>query len=124
MAKKYDSLLNMYKRMFGMIDSFHFNSQNTRSVFEKYIEVPTGSIVVPITHSSISDNRQLHDYNHPVLKLGFVGNEASYKGLPVLKKVIDRLNKQHLEAKLSLFVYGGRIGNDEKLINVAYKGRL
>lgn len=124
MDKKYDSLLNMYKRMYGMVDAFHFNSQNTRNVFEKYIDVPSDSAVVPITHSSIKDYRRLHDYNHPTLKLGFIGSEATYKGLPVLKRVIERLNSVGLESNISLVVYGGRLGVDEKLSNVVYKGRF
>lgn len=124
MDKGYETLLNKYRRMFSMVDVFHFNSQNTADVYMKYIDVPQSSKVVSITHGSIKDCRKPRTNVDSVLKLGFIGSEAPYKGLPMLKRVIDRLNAAGFCKKLHLSVYGGRIGVDEALNNVEYKGRF
>lgn len=124
MDKGYETLLNKYRRMFSMVDIFHFNSQNTADVYMKYIDVPQGSKVVSITHGSIKDCRKLRTNVDSILKLGFIGSEAPYKGLPLLKRVIGRLNADGFSEKLHLSVYGGRDGVDEALNNVEYKGRF
>lgn len=124
MAQEFKALLNTYKRMFGMVDVFHFNSQNARNVYEHYLSVPEISGVVPITHNGVADHRRVRNYDGKVLTLGFVGNEAPYKGLPMLKRVIARINEEGYEDRVRLIVYGGRVGADEVLTNVEYKGRF
>lgn len=124
MVQEYDTLLNTYKRMFGMVDVFHFNSQNTREVYEQYLQIPVKSAVVSITHNGVADHRRIRNYDDKNLKLGFVGSEALYKGLPMLKRVIARLNDEGFEERLLLSVYGGKVGIDEELRNVEYKGRF
>lgn len=124
MDKEFDILLKTYNRMFGMVDSIHFNSQNTADVYGKLIDVPKESVVVPITHSDIGDHRQLREYDHRELRLGFIGSESPYKGLPMLKRVIVQLDKEGFKEKISLSVYGGRNGNDDVCANVTYKGRF
>lgn len=124
MVQEYDTLLNTYKRMFGMVDVFHFNSQNTREVYEKFLTIPEKSAVVAITHNGVTDHRKVRAFNDRVLKLGFVGSKAPYKGLPMLKRVIARINTEGLEDSIHLSVYGGRTGIDEELKNVEYKGRF
>lgn len=124
MVKEYDELLKTFRRMFEMVDAIHFNSQNTADVFGLYVDVPKKSAVVSITHSGVSDHREQRKYDQSVLKLGFIGSEAPYKGLPLLKRVIARLNKEGKSEKVVLNVYGGRTGVDEKLGNVSYCGRF
>jgi len=124
MDKEYSSLIGIYKRMFEMVDAIHFNSPNTADVYGQYIDVPKESVVVPITHSGVGDHRKRRDYCEYELRLGFIGSEAPYKGLPMLKRVIGRLNEEGLKECLSLSVYGGRTGVDGELSNVVYKGRF
>lgn len=124
MAQEYTQLLNTYKRMYGMIDAFHFNSQNTADVYGKYIDIPADSKVISITHGSIQDHRKKREYNNEVLRLGFIGSEAPFKGLPLLKSVIAQLNQEGLGNKILLNVYGGRSGQDEYSYNIYYKGRF
>lgn len=107
-----------------MVDAIHFNSQNTAGVYEKYVDIPEESAVVAITHNGIKDWRNIRLYDENVLRLGFIGSEAPYKGLPMLKKVIGRLNSEGLEENIRLNVYGGRICVDEKCKNITYKGRF
>lgn len=124
MAQEYDKLLNTYQRMFEMVDAIHFNSRNTADVYGKYIDIPKESKVISITHSGVNDHRRIRQYDHSVLRLGFIGSEAPYKGLPMLKRVIAKLNNEGYKGRISLSVYGGRTGKDVSLDNVGYKGRF
>lgn len=124
MVNEYAALLETYQRMFDMVDAFHFNSQNTAEVYRRYIDIPASSKVIPITHSGIKDRRKVRCYDERLLRLGFIGSEAPYKGLPMLKDVINQLNKEGYSEKIALHVYGGRTGCDKKLPNVIYKGRF
>lgn len=123
MDKEYASLLDSYKRMLEMVDAFHFNSKNTADVYSRYLTIPDASKIIPITHGGISDRRRLRHYDEKVLRLGFIGSEAPYKGLPLLKEVIDDLNKKGFLDKICLNVFGGRTGVDNNLKNVHYRGR-
>ena len=107
-----------------MVDAFHFNSLNTAEVYGRYMDIPAASKVLSITHSGIKDRRKARCYDERQLRLGFIGSEAPYKGLPMLKDVITKLNKEGYSEKITLHVYGGRTGDDEKLPNVIYKGRF
>jgi glycosyltransferase involved in cell wall biosynthesis len=98
-----------------MVDAFHFNSQNTADVYGKYLDIPSASKVIPITHSGIHDRRKARSYDDRLLRLAFIGSESPYKGLPILKKVIAQLNKEGYTDKITLYVYGGRTGDDEEL---------
>ncbi len=124
MVEEYAALLRTYKRMFGMVDAFHFNSQNTAEVYGQYLDVPEASRVIPITHSDIQDHRRRKIFDEGLLRIGFIGNDTPYKGLPMLKEVIARLNAEGLTDKIVLSVYGGRTDLDEKVPNVKYKGRF
>lgn len=124
MDKEYEALLNSYRRMFSMIDAIHFNSQNTADVYSTYVNVPSGSRVLPITHRGVSDHRKIRSFDSSMLRMGFIGSEAPYKGLPMLKRVFSRLNSEGYASSLKLNVYGGRKGYDTELCNVQYKGRF
>lgn len=124
MDKKYAQLLDTYRDMFNMVDAFHFNSKNTADVFSKYVDVPMSSMTIPITHSGIKDKRKIRFYDNQLLRLGFIGSEAPYKGLPLLKEIISLLNKDGYRDKVVLHVYGGRIGQDDVCSNILYKGRF
>lgn len=110
--------------MFRMVDAIHFNSQSTADVYGKYIDVHAESKVVAITHRGVEDHRKRRYYSKKVLRLGFIGSETPYKGLPILKRVITMLNADGLENKIELNVYGGKVGIDKVLPNVLFKGRF
>ncbi len=124
MVEEYATLLETYRRMFGMVDVFHFNSHNTSDVYVKYFSIPTKSKVIHITHGGIQDYRKKRSYDEMMLRLGFIGSEAPYKGLPILKEVMGQLNQNGYVNRIVLHVYGGRVGQDEVLPNVFYKGRF
>lgn len=124
MVEEYAKLLETYRRMFGMVDAFHFNSQSTADVYGRYLDIPAESRVITITHSGIKDRREKRVFDNRLLRLSFIGSEAPYKGLQMLKKVITKYNLEGSADKISLSVYGGRTGIDEKIKNVVYKGRF
>ena len=110
--------------MFSRVDAIHFNSQNTAGVYGKYVDIPEESAVVAITHNGIKDWRNIRLYDENVLRLGFIGSETPYKGLPMLRKIIGRLNSEGFKEKMRLYVHGGRIGVDGEFKNIAYKGKF
>ncbi|MBE6341040.1 MAG: glycosyltransferase family 4 protein [Bacteroidales bacterium] len=123
MDKEFETLLNTYQRMFGMIDVIHFNSQNTADAYNQYIKVPKGSSVVSIIHNGIRDCRQSRLFDQKKLRLGFIGSVSPFKGLPILKRVIEKMNSHGYNDRIELSVYCGQKGKDVECTNVTYKGR-
>lgn len=116
----YEQLLNYYKECFNLIDCFHFNSKTSQDVFHKYIS-PNKENVIPITHCDIRDNRKRKYYNrNNALKIGFIGSEQIYKGLPILTSILT--NKFDIN-KWELYVWGGRIGKNSKL-PIYFRGKF
>ena len=124
MVEKYVQLLATYRRMFSMVDAFHFNSQNTAEVYGRYVNVPKESKVIPITHSGIKDHRKKKTFDAAMLHLGFIGSEAPFKGLPMLKEVIKRLGREGYSKQISLEVWGGKTGIELDSPNIIYKGHF
>lgn len=115
----YELLINYYKKCFSLVDCFHFNSEVSKSVYSSHLSVDNGT-VIPITHSGIMDNRRVKSFDNNVLRLGFIGSEEAFKGLPLL---IDVLGKIGMEDKWELSVWGGRISKDSSL-PIYYKGKF
>lgn len=118
-GKKYDNLRKYYYEIFNKFDYFHFNSSITKSVFERYIAGLRGE-VISITHSDISDNRVIKNYNHKRLRIVFLGSDAMHKGLNNLIMSLDKLGEE-LKDYWQLYVWGVDGTNDSE--NIEYKGR-
>lgn len=118
--KQYEQLLHYYKEDFDYIDCFHFNSNISRDVFHKYLN-PNKEKVIPITHCDIKDNRRKKNYsNNSFLRIGFIGSEKAYKGLPTL---ISILTSNFDKKKWELSVWGGHIGFNTDL-PIHYYGKF
>ena len=116
----YKKLLDYYKECFSLIDCFHFNSRVTRDTYLRFFK-PRGSIVLPITHNGIKDHRKLKSYDEPsLLRIGFVGNAAPYKGLP---KLIEALESLNMNNKWRLDVWGSFVG-EEEAFPIHYRGKF
>ena len=116
----FESLLEYYRRCFALIDVFHFNSNNTKSQYEKYSVVKECSqVVLPITHENILDRREKKTFCSQALRVGFVGSTSPYKGFSLLKDAL--VDAPPLKWRLD--VWGGRIGQDESL-PIYYRGRF
>lgn len=115
----YNKLLNYFRDCFSLIDCFHFNSEIARNVYQENIPIENGK-VIPITHSGITDNRHKKIFNNNILRIGFIGNDTPYKGLPLLLKVLKQLPNM---AVWRLDIWGGKSGN-EKDWPIYYKGKF
>jgi glycosyltransferase involved in cell wall biosynthesis len=84
------STINYYRKIYSLVDCFHFNSSVAQDVFEKQL----GKIrhkIIPITHSNITDNRKVLRINKNKIRIGFIGNTTTYKGLPLLQNALIHL---------------------------------
>ena len=114
--KDYEKLQEYYKNIFEKIDLFHFNSNVSKQVFEKYLRDINGKII-PITHCDISDNRIVKKYDSDKLRILFLGNDLPYKGLQLLIDSLQVIDK----SKWELNVYGTDIKQEDNNIN--YHGK-
>ena len=117
---KYKQLQDYYLKMFSMIDVFHFNSVQTKEIFEKYIYVPKG-IVANVTTSAISDRRKQKKIDPNNIQFGYLASTAEYKGFPILKNVLLRLYNDG-KKNWTLNVWGGNISDDNDCPNIKYRG--
>jgi len=116
----FKQLLNYYRQCFELIDVFHFNSNIARKQYQACLNIrDQDSIVVPITHYGITDHRKKKGFSTPILNIGFIGHETSYKGLSLLKEVLSQLDN----AKWKLNVWGGKIGKENDL-PIFYRGKF
>lgn len=113
---QYANILKYYKECFSLIDTFHFNSKVTESVYKQHLDQVSGNII-PITHNDINDNRKKKEFDNKILEIGFIGHETEYKGLPMLINILSQLNRS--DWKLS--VWGGRKAR-HKTLPIEYKG--
>lgn len=114
----YESLMKYYRECFSLVDCFHFNSEVSKSVYTSHIPNING-IVIPITHCGIKDNRRKKTYNSEKLRMGFIGSDEPFKGLPLL---IEALEEIGMEDKWKLSVWGGKVGKHSSL-PIQYKGK-
>lgn len=115
---EYESLMNYYKECFSLVDYYHFNSEVSKSVYTSHIPNING-MVIPITHCGIKDNRRKKTYNSEKLRMGFIGSDEPFKGLPLL---IEALEEIGMEDKWKLSVWGGKVGKHPSL-PIQYKGK-
>ena len=114
----YESLMNYYRECFSLVDCFHFNSEVSKSVYTTHMPNING-MVIPITHCGIKDNRRKKTYNSEKLRMGFIGSDEPFKGLPLL---IEALEEIGMEDKWELSVWGGKVGKHPTL-PIQYKGK-
>lgn len=110
---EYMDLLNYYKECFSLIDCIHFNSEVSKSVYERTLGECEGK-TVSITHGGIEDNRKIKSFSECGLVVGFIGNDTPYKGLQVLKKAIEGLD-------IEVMVWGGKRKEEHP---VHYRGKF
>ena len=115
----YSKLLDYFKESFGLIDYFHFNSETTQNVYSGNLHIENGKII-PITHSEIKDNRHKKSFDASILRIGFIGNDTPYKGLPLLLQVLKRITDK---SSWRLDVWGGKVAQ-EKDWQIFYRGKF
>lgn len=114
-------LMLYYKKMFNMIDKFLFNSNVTKAIYNKYLDVP--GKVISITHNNILDNRVLKKYDDKVLKVTYLGPQEQYKGFFLLTNVMKKFKSMKKE-DIQLSVYGdNKYRNNQFNANINFYGR-
>lgn len=116
----YKLLAKYYQECFSLIDTFHFNSEVTQSEFHKWI-IPHKEVVIPITHSGISDNRRMKNIDGRLIRIAFIGPKTAFKGLPTLIQALRILHKDGV-VNWCLYVWGNDTGNDDTL-PIVYRGK-
>lgn len=124
LALKYMHLRNYFFEMFNKIDYFHFNSNNTKNIYEKYLDI--SGEVISISHKDIKDNRMIKVYekNTP-LKITFIGSLDKYKGFPLLRESLNLLIEKN-QTNWMLNIYGNSneiLLNDKENKNIILNGR-
>ena len=114
----YESLMIYYRECFSLVDCFHFNSEVSKTVYTTHMPNING-MVIPITHCGIKDNRRKKTYNSEKLRMGFIGSDEPFKGLPLL---IEALEEIGMEDEWELSVWGGKLGKHPSL-PIQYKGK-
>lgn len=104
-APKYEALRNFYISMLSQIDCVHYNSNVTRSVYERFF-IPKEFAVLAISHSKIQDLRYKAKgkKESKILRLTYLSQAKTFKGFYVMKKALDELwNEDHQNFQLNLF---------------------
>lgn len=112
--KKYKELRKFYINILKHMDIIHFNSNNTRKIYQNYFSTNENEKVLSITHSSISDNRKIKTYNGD-LNLGYLGPITEHKGFYSLKRVCDVLHNQYRE-EFKLHIFANYEGKEEYIV--------
>lgn len=86
---KYDLLREYYTKMYKLITCFHFNSRQSKCVFESHLGNLKGE-VIPITNRRIKDNRKIYEYSGK-LKIGYLGSGQQFKGYQYMKEALDAM---------------------------------
>ncbi|MGL5870732.1 glycosyltransferase, partial [Clostridium chrysemydis] len=116
--KEYKKFREFYVNIMENIDYIHFNSSIAKSVYDKHCNLE--GEIMGITHSSLRDYRSHKSFNLDKLKLVFLGPVDSYKGFPLLLKVLSDIDN----SKWSLDIYGNTYECDiEEGLEINFHGR-
>lgn len=100
-AERYKKLREHYYSMLRLMDVIHYNSNVTKSVYERFFELPD-NIVLSITHADISDHRKNREYASDVLRIRYLGAQSAAKGFYLLKEALDMLWSEKKDFRLDI----------------------
>ncbi len=112
-SNSYELLLEYYKEIFSLVDSFIFNSQIAKKIYSEFLEGDIKGDIVSITHKDIQDNRQTRSLLSDKLRLTYLGPDKPYKGYNLLIDSMMHLNELGY-TNIILNIYG----------NTSCKGRI
>lgn len=97
---EYASLLAYYQKILSCFDVIHCNSEIANLVYKQFV-APNKCKIFGITHANIyvKPHRQQLDR----LRLGYVGGLNRYKGLNILLKATEILDRQNVDYQLLLY---------------------
>ncbi|MBB6062808.1 glycosyltransferase involved in cell wall biosynthesis [Thermosipho japonicus] len=121
---KYVDWQNYEKDIIEEFDYIIFNSNNTKEVYSKFIDLKFKSYeVINVSNNSIKDNRNLFNYR-PLINgkviFSFLGGKSKIKGFYSLINVFNEIRKKYNNWELHVY------GTNEKLEinneNIKFKG--
>ncbi len=89
-SKEYAGLREYYKSMLDLMDCIHFNSNLTRTIYDRFFEIKKGCTIY-ISHGNIFDNRKIKEYFGDVIRYRYMGPYGKAKGFIQLKNALDKL---------------------------------
>ena len=92
--QEYFKLQNYYREMFEYVTKFHYNSVQSKEIFEQYLGNISGE-VVQISNRTIADHRKKRVYDK-TLRIGFIGR-GTYKGFDILKEALQNMYLQGMK---------------------------
>lgn len=99
----YKLLLDYYKRMFALVDYFHFNSTIAKKIYTNALGDLNGD-VISISLKDISNkSSQRISPKGNVITFGYIGRKEPYKGINYLMNVMKELHDNNYNFKLKLF---------------------
>lgn len=113
--KDYDELFAYYRNLFLRCDKIHFNSNITKSIFQRFIPEIQGKIL-PITHGGIADHRKNRCPVSEKIRFAMFGGNAPYKGLAILLECLNSLYEEGFQ-NWQLDIWGTAIRKNERNIN-------
>ncbi|KNY26568.1 glycosyltransferase [Pseudobacteroides cellulosolvens] len=99
---KYARLRQYYVSIFEQMDVIHFNSNNTRKIFEQYFDVSRNGTVVTISNGEIEDRKALKKgiVQNKEIRIGYLGPQSIRKGFFELVDCLDALAADYKNFKL------------------------
>ena len=107
-VKSYEQLEKYYKDIIENIDVIHFTSSVAKEVYKKYFKIKKGE-ELSISHSGITDNRNLEKTDSNKIRFVFLSDRKKIKGFSVLLNALDRLYNEG-QRDFVLNIYGEKIG--------------
>lgn len=89
-SDKYVNLREYYLKFLNEIDIIHFNSELSKKIYSRYIEIGKSKII-HISHLNIDDNRKIREYSNDKVKITYMASVKPYKGFGLLKSVLEEL---------------------------------
>ena len=98
----YIDLIKYYEKIFKQIDFFHFNSNIAKEIYEKYLGDLNGKVINLSIPNSISSKSRI-SMQKKEINLGYIGSNIEEKGIYMLIKILDYINKKNIKYYLHIF---------------------
>jgi glycosyltransferase involved in cell wall biosynthesis len=103
---RYKYFRDYYRDLFKYFDFIIFNSEITKEVYSKYIDLKDKNYtIIPVSHNNISDCRKINKYNinKDCVNLLYMGVIDHKKGFFDLIKVLETLKNEYRNWKLHIY---------------------
>ncbi|MGL4850567.1 MAG: glycosyltransferase [Clostridium sp.] len=116
--ERYIELREYYKKIFGLVDKYHFNSYQTEEIYQKFIKCK--GKVIDITHNTIKDRRMKKEFGEE-LQILYLGDTDKHKGLSVLLDALEQIKDE--KWKLNIYGNSNEIVREKIEEKVKYNGK-